>query len=168
MTDVERNRAIVHALLADGSTVCIREVRPGDHASLKGLYDGMSAGNLRLRFFGASRRVAEQAADRACAPRRPGCRALLAEAQGRVIGLAEYVAGGDSKSAEISIAVADGLHHRGVGTLLVEHLISAARGGHHYVHGRRAVREPGSAAALRRLGAAHGPPFRGPGSTLHR
>ncbi|MCX5435343.1 bifunctional GNAT family N-acetyltransferase/acetate--CoA ligase family protein [Streptomyces sp. NBC_00063] len=127
MTDVERNRAIVHALLADGSTVCIREVRPGDHASLKGLYDGMSAGNLRLRFFGASRRVAEQAADRACAPRRPGCRALLAEAQGRVIGLAEYVAGGDSKSAEISIAVADGLHHRGVGTLLVEHLISAAR-----------------------------------------
>lgn len=91
MTDVERNRAIVHALLADGSTVCIREVRPGDHASLKGLYDGMSAGNLRLRFFGASRRVAEQAADRACAPRRPGCRALLAEAQGRVIGLAEYV-----------------------------------------------------------------------------
>ncbi len=58
----------------------------------------------------------------------PGYRALLAETQGRVIGLAEYDTGGDDKdSAETSIAVSDGLHHRGVGTLLVEHLVSAAR-----------------------------------------
>ncbi|MER5599190.1 GNAT family N-acetyltransferase [Streptomyces sp. NPDC002265] len=67
------------------------------------------------------------AADRACAPARPGCRALLAETDGRVIGLAEYDTGGEKDGAEISIAVADGLHHRGVGTLLVEHLVSAAR-----------------------------------------
>ncbi|MFJ7965621.1 GNAT family N-acetyltransferase [Streptomyces sp. NPDC096324] len=34
---------------------------------------------------------------------------------------------GGGRGAEISIAVADGLRHRGVGTLLVEHLGSAAR-----------------------------------------
>lgn len=117
----------VHALLADGTTVCIRPVRPSDHDQLQGLYEEMSPENLRLRFFSASRRSAAMAADRACAPVRPGCRALLAEVDGGVIGLAEYDTAGEKDGAEISIAVADGLHHRGVGTLLVEHLASAAR-----------------------------------------
>ncbi|MFF2467576.1 bifunctional acetate--CoA ligase family protein/GNAT family N-acetyltransferase [Streptomyces mirabilis] len=127
MTDDERDRPTVHALLADGTTVCIRSVRPGDHDQLRGLYEEMSPEHLRLRFFAASRRSADLAADRAAAPARPGCRALLAETQGRVIGLAEYETVDDPKTAEMSIAVADGLHHRGVGTLLVEHLVSAAR-----------------------------------------
>ncbi|WP_406348377.1 acetate--CoA ligase family protein [Streptomyces sp. NBC_01597] len=48
----------------------------------------MSPENLRLRFFGVSRRSAELAADRACAAPRPGHRALLAERTGQVIGLA--------------------------------------------------------------------------------
>ncbi|MFE2264514.1 bifunctional acetate--CoA ligase family protein/GNAT family N-acetyltransferase [Streptomyces griseosporeus] len=128
MTDEAPGRPTVHALLADGTTVCIRPVRPGDRDQLRGLYEEMSPENLRLRFFVASRRSAEEAADRACAPPRPGYRALLAERQGRVIGLAEYDAGtAAGVEADLSIAVADGDHHRGVGTLLVEHLVSAAR-----------------------------------------
>ncbi|MDQ0596234.1 acyl-CoA synthetase (NDP forming)/GNAT superfamily N-acetyltransferase [Streptomyces canus] len=127
MTYDTLSRPTVHALLSDGTTVCIRAVRPGDHERLRGLYEEMSAENLRLRFFAASRRSAAMAADRACAPPRPGYRALMAESQGQVTGLAEYEAGEDAASAEISIAVADGRHHRGVGTLLVEHLVSAAR-----------------------------------------
>lgn len=127
MTDGERDRPTVHALLADGTTVCIRSARPGDHEQLRGLYEEMSPENLRLRFFAASRRSADLAADRAAAPARPGYRALLAETHGRVIGLAEYETVDDPETAEMSIAVADGLHHRGVGTLLVEHLVSAAR-----------------------------------------
>ncbi|WP_406411533.1 GNAT family N-acetyltransferase [Streptomyces sp. NBC_01614] len=126
-TDDEHGRSPAHALLADGTTVCIRPVAPADHDQLEGLYGEMSPENLRLRFFAASRRSATMAADRACAPARPGYRALLAETQGQVIGLAEYETGDEADSAEISIAVADGLHHRGVGTLLVEHLVSAAR-----------------------------------------
>ncbi|MER5599734.1 GNAT family N-acetyltransferase [Streptomyces sp. NPDC002265] len=130
MTDDLLDRPTVHALLADGTTVCIRPVLPGDRGRLQGFYEEMSPENLRLRFFGPSRRSAAMAADRACAPARPGYRALLAEVEGRVIGLAEYDSGGDDggkEAAEISIAVADGLHHRGVGTLLAEHLVSAAR-----------------------------------------
>ncbi|TPQ17832.1 GNAT family N-acetyltransferase [Streptomyces sporangiiformans] len=118
---------MVHALLTDGSTVCVRPVAPGDHDQVQGLYEEMSPENLRLRFFAASRRSAALAAERACAPPRPGYRALLAEMKGQVIGLAEYNTGGEGEAADISIAVADGLHHRGVGTLLVEHLVSAAR-----------------------------------------
>ncbi|MFD4560123.1 GNAT family N-acetyltransferase [Streptomyces sp. NPDC058469] len=126
MTDDTLSRPTVHALLADGTTVCIRPVVAGDHDQLQGLYEEMSPENLRLRFFGLSRRSAEMAADRACRPH-PGYRALLAETMGQVIGLAEYDTGGTGAAADISIAVADGLHHRGVGTLLVEHLVSAAR-----------------------------------------
>ncbi|KPI19056.1 CoA-binding domain protein [Actinobacteria bacterium OK074] len=128
MTDDTLNRPLVHALLADGSTVCIRPAAPGDHDQLAGFYEEMSPENVRLRFFTVSRRSAALAADRACGRPHPGYRALLAETQGRVVGLAEYDTGGAGRdSAEISIAVADGLHHRGVGTLLVEHLVSAAR-----------------------------------------
>ncbi|HEY8985643.1 MAG TPA: GNAT family N-acetyltransferase [Streptomyces sp.] len=126
MTDDLLDRTPAHALLADGTTVCIRPVRPGDHDQLEGLYEEMSPEHLRLRFFAPSRRSAAQAADRACAPARPGYRALLAEAHGQVLGLAEYDTCGDGDRAEISVAVAEGVHHRGVGTLLVEHLVSAA------------------------------------------
>ena len=127
MTDDTLSRPTVHALLADGTTVCIRPVRRDDHDQVQGLYEEMSPENLRLRFFAASRRSAGMAADRACADAHPGYQVLLAETGGRVIGLAEYDSGGTGDTAEISIAVADGLHHRGVGTLLVEHLVSAAR-----------------------------------------
>ncbi|WP_282703497.1 GNAT family N-acetyltransferase [Streptomyces sp. CC219B] len=138
MTDDVLTRPPVHALLADGTMVCIRPARRSDHEQLHGLYEEMSPENLRLRFFAASRRSAALAADRACGPARPGYRALVAEIADRIIGLAEYGVTDSQDSAEygvtdaehtaeISIAVADGLHHRGVGTLLVEHLVSAAR-----------------------------------------
>ncbi|MFE0348846.1 bifunctional acetate--CoA ligase family protein/GNAT family N-acetyltransferase [Streptomyces griseoluteus] len=127
MSDAVLNRPPVHALLADGTTVCIRPVTPADHDQVQGLYEEMSPENLRLRFFSLSPRSAALAADRACAPAHPGYRALLAETHGQVIGLAEYDTAGEKDEAEISIAVCDGLHHRGVGTLLVEHLVSAAR-----------------------------------------
>ncbi|MFJ9007805.1 GNAT family N-acetyltransferase [Streptomyces canus] len=127
MKDHEPSGPRTHALLADGTTVCIRSVAASDHEQLQGLYEEMSPENLRLRFFLASRRSAEMAADRACATPHAGYCALLAERTGQVIGLAEYDTGGTGTEAELSIAVADGLHHRGVGTLLVEHLVSAAR-----------------------------------------
>ncbi|MED7828462.1 bifunctional acetate--CoA ligase family protein/GNAT family N-acetyltransferase, partial [Streptomyces chiangmaiensis] len=127
MTDDTLSLRPVYALLADGSTVGVRTAEPGDHEQLQSFYEEMSPQNLRLRFFGISPRSAAMAADRACGAERPGYRAMLAETRGRVIGLAEYDTGGAGDTAEISIAVADEVHDRGVGTLLVEHLVSAAR-----------------------------------------
>ncbi|MGV9983384.1 bifunctional acetate--CoA ligase family protein/GNAT family N-acetyltransferase [Streptomyces olivaceus] len=120
-------RPAVHALLADGTTVRIRAVEPEDRDQLHRLYEEMSPENLRMRFFAASPGSAVLAADRACGPARPGRRALVAELRGRIIGLAEYDEGDERGSADLAVAVAEGLHHRGVGTLLVEHLASAAR-----------------------------------------
>ncbi|MFJ8361841.1 hypothetical protein [Streptomyces sp. NPDC093984] len=90
MTDDTLGRPQLHALLADGTTVCVRPVEPDDHERLRGFYEEMSPENLRLRFFAASPTSGAAAADRACAAPHPGYRALLAEAKGRVLGLAEY------------------------------------------------------------------------------
>ncbi|MER7967086.1 hypothetical protein [Streptomyces ardesiacus] len=43
------------------------------------------------------------------------------------MGLAEYEEGDERGSADLAVAAAEGLHRRGVCTLLVEHLASAAR-----------------------------------------
>lgn len=129
MKDDMPARPTTHALLADGTTVCVRPVAPADHDLIRALYNAMSPENLRLRFFTAARSSAGTAADRACRAPGPGHLALLAETGGQVVGLAEYDTPGapDADTAEVSLAVADHLHHRGIGTLLVEHLASAAR-----------------------------------------
>ncbi|EKX69161.1 hypothetical protein Sipo8835_18440 [Streptomyces ipomoeae] len=41
MTDDALSRPTVHALLADGTTVRIRPVAPGDHEQVRGLYEEM-------------------------------------------------------------------------------------------------------------------------------
>ncbi|MFI8191505.1 GNAT family N-acetyltransferase [Streptomyces sp. NPDC085946] len=129
MTTAPASGERVHALLTDGTTVCVRPAGPDDREAVLRLYTGMSEANLRLRFFAVSRRSAEQAAARVARPADSGYLALLAEHGGQVIGIAEYqVDGGKAAdSAEIALAVGDGRHHRGVGTLLLEHLVSAAR-----------------------------------------
>ncbi|MBC9715331.1 GNAT family N-acetyltransferase [Streptomyces sp. TRM66268-LWL] len=118
----------VHALLTDGTTVCLRPAVPADHTAVLRLYEAMSPENLRLRFFSVSHRSAEQAADRATRVASVH-RALLAEHAGRLVGIAEYEAdsSGTGATAEIGLAVDDHWHHRGLGTLLLEHLVSAAR-----------------------------------------
>ncbi|MFG2147267.1 GNAT family N-acetyltransferase [Streptomyces sp. NPDC048696] len=127
MSEPQHHVEPVHALLADGSTALIRPVAPGDHEQILSLYEEMSPENLWFRFFGASRSPGRTAADRACATGRPGHLALLAEVRGKTVGLAEYERNSRPDSAEISLAVGDAVHHRGIGTLLLEHLVSAAR-----------------------------------------
>ncbi|MFF5721341.1 GNAT family N-acetyltransferase [Streptomyces buecherae] len=118
-----------HALLTDGRTVEIRAARSEDHALVLRLHEETSSENVHLRFFSVGGRSAALAADRACAPQHPGHRTLVAYlgSRGQVIGVAEYATGADPGSAEVAVTVADGFHHRGVGTLLLEHLVHTAR-----------------------------------------
>ncbi len=131
MTDVPDRPDTVHALLADGSTVEIRPARPQDRDEVLRMHREMSPGATRLRFFAVNPRYAQETAERVCAPGHPGYRALLALADGRVVGVAEYTvlpaSPGAPVSADIALAVAEGRHGRGIGTLLLEHLVHAAR-----------------------------------------
>ena len=55
--------------------------------------------------------------------------ALLALYGAEVVGVASYevIRGSGGKTAEVAFAVADTMHHRGIATLLLEHLVSLAR-----------------------------------------
>ncbi|MFI6402284.1 GNAT family N-acetyltransferase [Streptomyces sp. NPDC050548] len=123
----------VHAVLADGSDLWIRPARPGDREQVLRLYQGLSMESLRFRFFGPSRRLVERAAAKACSPPRDGYLALVADDGRRIVGISEYeTAVGqscDQRCAEMALVVADDWHRRGVGRLLVEELVSAARAG---------------------------------------
>jgi acyl-CoA synthetase (NDP forming)/GNAT superfamily N-acetyltransferase len=120
-----------YALLADGTTVEIRPADPADFDAVKAMHEAMSPDNTYLRFFNLSRLAAETEAKRICRDSRPGRVALLALAAGKVVGCASYdtVSGpdGPGTTAEVAFAVADRMHHRGIATLLLEHLVSFAR-----------------------------------------
>jgi acyl-CoA synthetase (NDP forming)/GNAT superfamily N-acetyltransferase len=123
-----------YALLADGSTVELRPAGAADFAAVKAMHEAMSPENSYLRFFNLSRTAAEAEARRICRDPRPGHLALLALADGEVVGCASYDAlaepagpGVGCGVAEVAFAVADHMHHRGIATLLLEHLVSSAR-----------------------------------------
>ena len=117
----------MYALLSDGTTVQIRPATPDDFDAVKAMHEAMSADSSYLRFFNFSRLAAGTEARRLCRDPTPGNVALLALADGTVAGCASY-AGTAPGVAEVAFAVADDMHHRGIATLLLEHLVSWARG----------------------------------------
>jgi acyl-CoA synthetase (NDP forming)/L-amino acid N-acyltransferase YncA len=119
----------VYALLADGSTVQIRPATAADFEAVQAMHEAMAPGNAYLRFFSLSRTAAEQEARRITRDPGPDHVALLALYGAEVVGVASYevVKGSGGKTAEVAFAVADTMHHRGIATLLLEHLVSLAR-----------------------------------------
>ena len=115
-----------YALLFDGTTLTIRPSGPGDYEAVRRLHEAMSPENLYFRFFSASRVSAEREARRVCLEGAPGMMALVGLLGDELVGVASYEPVGDG-AAEIAVAVADGMHRRGVATLLLEHLVSLAR-----------------------------------------
>jgi acyl-CoA synthetase (NDP forming)/GNAT superfamily N-acetyltransferase len=126
--------ASVYALLADGRTVEIRPAAPADYAAVKAMHEAMSPNNVYLRFFSLSRLAAELEARRVTREPGPHHAALLAIFDGKVVGVASFEMArdrgdrpGGGRTAEVAFAVADTMHHRGIATLLLEHLVSLAR-----------------------------------------
>ena len=133
-----------YALLTDGTTIEIRPARPDDFEAVRDMHARMSPENLYMRFFGISRVAAEQEARRVCREPAPD-RAALPGHPGRPGHRLQQLSGDRRRVAEIGMAVADDMHRRGIGTLLLEHMISLARS-----QGVRtfAAADPGHAGAL--------------------
>ena len=118
----------VYALLADGTSVEIRRATTGDLGAVRAMHEMMSPDNTYMRFFSFSRMSAETEAQRICRDPGPGNVALLAFADGTLAGVGSYaVLAGTTERAEVAFAVSDHMHHRGIATLLLEHLVSLAR-----------------------------------------
>jgi GNAT superfamily N-acetyltransferase len=110
--------------LRDGSAVTIRPMRPADEAPLRTFLTDLCPEARRLRFFtGAAdmRTAAHWAADMAGEHH-----GLLAhDATGALVAHASY-AQLDLERAEVAVEVADHLHGRGLGTILIERLAAVA------------------------------------------
>ena len=118
----------VYALLTDGTTIEIRPARPDDLDTVRDMHEKLSPDSLYLRFFSMSPSAAEREARRLCREPAPDHAALLALLDGELIGCGSYECDDSpSQSAEVALTVADDMHNRGVGMLLLEHLISLAR-----------------------------------------
>ncbi|HTZ93035.1 MAG TPA: GNAT family N-acetyltransferase [Streptosporangiaceae bacterium] len=120
--------AASYALLSDGSTVEIRAARPEDADDIRRMHLEMSPDNAYFRFFSFSPQAPEREALRLTRPEGPDHAALLARLDGELIGVASYEPTARPGVAEIAFAVSDEMHGRGVATLLLEHLVSLARG----------------------------------------
>lgn len=117
----------MYALLTDGTTVEIRPATAADFSTVKAMYEAMSPDSIYLRFFNLSRLAAENEARRICHDPTPDQLALLALSGGEVVGCGSFdTLRGHAEQAEVAFAVTDHMHHRGIATLLLEHLISYA------------------------------------------
>jgi GNAT superfamily N-acetyltransferase len=119
--------------LRDGSSVTVRSVGQGDEAPLQAFLTDLCANSLRLRFFTGGANVAIAAHWAASTP--ADHYGLLAhDEMGVLVAHAVYVQL-DETRAEVAVEVADHLHDRGLGTVLLERLgtIAEERGITHFV-----------------------------------
>ncbi|MDQ1378271.1 MAG: hypothetical protein QOE15_2444 [Acidimicrobiaceae bacterium] len=118
---------VVDALAADGTVVRIRPIRPDDAAALVEFHRRLSPETVHLRFFSAHPRLSPREVERFTVVDYHDRLALVIEADGTLVAVGRYDATGRDGEAEVAFVVAEKYHHRGLGTLLLEHLAVAAR-----------------------------------------
>lgn len=116
------------ALLTDGSVVTVRELGPDDVSALLELHRGLPIEDRYLRFFSTSPRQLEDFVERMVSPDAPRHVVLGAFHENRLLGAASYVVVRETDFAEVALVVSHTEQAHGVGTLLLEHLASLARG----------------------------------------
>ena len=107
-------------LLADGTSVLLRSVRPTDRDDLLALHDRASDQSLYRRFFSISRASAQTYIDRICEPGTAST-SVVALRHGSAIGVASAVPG-PAGSSEVALLVEESLHGVGIGSVLLEEL----------------------------------------------
>ena len=114
------------AVLADGTLLEVRPIRPADAGSLAEFHSGLSATSVYRRFFGAHPGLSPKEVERfTCVDYRDRL-ALVAEVGGRLTGVGRYDRL-EAEVAEVAFVVADEYQHHGIATLLLERLAEAAR-----------------------------------------
>ena len=113
-----------NVVLADGGSAHLRALRTDDLDAVQRLYESLSDESRRLRFLGpmSTASAAVNGPDGEIDGRRF---ALVAETGRGVVGVADWYRTADHR-AEVAFTVLDEEQHRGIGSLLLEHLADAA------------------------------------------
>ncbi|HKA53046.1 MAG TPA: GNAT family N-acetyltransferase [Candidatus Binatia bacterium] len=120
------------AVTRDGCAVAIRAIRPDDTGRLCEHFRSLSPTSAYFRFFGPKRRVSERelAGLTDIDFRRHVTLVATVRTTGaeRIVGLGQYVVDDDRRQrAQLACSVVDEYQGRGIGTLLMEHLLGIAR-----------------------------------------
>jgi len=117
-----------HAVLRDGTEVFLRPVRGEDGPLLQDLLAHMSEEDRRLRFFGPLRRLSETLSFRLTHVDYQHTIALLAFAAetGAILGVVRLGTETDPRRAEFAVALRSDFKGRGLGWLLMQHMLALA------------------------------------------
>lgn len=117
--------------LNDGSRVLIRPLGPQDRERETQFINRLSADARHFRFLGSFREASPALVDQLMDVDDRHRLAFVALAhdngQLREVGVSRYSASPDEKRCECAVTVADDWRHRGLGVLLMRHLIDIAR-----------------------------------------
>lgn len=115
------------ALLTDGHPVVIQPLVASDTAALLHLHEQLPERDRYLRFFTLGQAHLAAFVNRLTTADDAHRGALGAIADGELIGVAHYEVLDDPTEAEVALVVNHSIQTHGVGTLLLEHLVSLAR-----------------------------------------
>ena len=116
------------ALLADGRVVLIRQIGTHDADAVLNLHGRLSERDRYLRFFGTGTNVLDMITRRITRVPDDTHAAIGAWLGGKLVGVAHYELVPHTSTAEVALVVDGTVQARGLGTLLLEHLASTARG----------------------------------------
>ncbi|MFI5907382.1 GNAT family N-acetyltransferase [Dactylosporangium sp. NPDC051541] len=126
VNDVSATRA-ADVLLADGTTVHLRPIRPDDAARIVALHSRFSERTRYLRYFSAYPRIPQRDLDRFVNVDHHDREAFVVEHSGELIAVGRFDRlGQGSHQAEVAFVVEDAHQGRGIGSVLIEHLAAAA------------------------------------------
>jgi RimJ/RimL family protein N-acetyltransferase len=115
------------AVLADGTVLEVRAIRPDDAEGLVEFHGALSFQTVYRRFFGVHPHLSPGEAEHFCTVDSVHRFALVALVNGEIVGVARMERIEPASTAEVAFVVADKFQHRGLGRLLAQRLAAAAR-----------------------------------------
>jgi acetyltransferase len=115
--------------LSDGRTISVRPITCDDAEAVQRFIGGLSIGTARQRFFQPLRELSPRMLAAIVDVDYVRSFSLIAEAEGNIVGLAQYVAETGTVSADIALVIADAWQARGLGRHLLGALLSHATDG---------------------------------------
>jgi RimJ/RimL family protein N-acetyltransferase len=118
-----------HIVLLDGDKVLLRPLKPEDVALYPDFLSEVTSDDLRLRFFAPMRQVAPELIDKLVHydPAKAMAFIAIEESTGRMLGVVRLHDEADGVSGEFAIIVRSWLKGRGLGWLMMKHMIANAK-----------------------------------------
>jgi acetyltransferase len=118
------------ATLADGSEIALRPIRPEDEPSLREAFKKLTPQDVRFRFFSVMGELSHELAARLTQIDYDREMALVAhppDAPEDIWGVVRLASDPDRRAAEFAVIVRSDRQRRGLGRLLMQHLVAYAR-----------------------------------------